>query len=210
MPNLYATAEELKARFGIGDNLEDTLVDSALDSASRAIDQHCQRIFYVTGSTTATFVAKDRYCLRPADTDVWVGDIVTVTSLKTDASGDGTFETTWAVTDYQLWPVNAASGPEARPYTEVRAVGAQTFPVPYAYSQQRVNRVQIVGTFGWPTAAPSAVREACLMLAAELFKLKDAPFGIAGMSEFGVVRIRENPKVATLLMPYQRYPVLVG
>jgi hypothetical protein len=209
MPNLYATAEELKARFGIGDNFEDTLVESALDSASRAIDQHCQRIFYTTASTTATFAATDRYRLKLADTDVWVGDIVTATSLKTDASGDGTFETTWAATDYQLWPVNAASGPEARPYSEVRAIAARLFPVPYSRSQ-RADRVQIVGTFGWPTAPPSAVKEACLMLASELFKLKDAPFGIAGMSEFGVVRIRENPKVASLLMPYQRFSVLVG
>jgi hypothetical protein len=209
VPNLYATAEELKARFGLPDNLEDTLIESALDAESREIDQHCQRIFYITGSTTATFVAKDRYRLKPADTDVWVGDIVTITSLKTDAAGDGTFETTWTASDYQLWPVNAANGPEARPYTELRAVGAQTFPVPYSRSQ-RLNRVQITGTFGWPTQVPSAVRDACLILAAESFKLKDAPFGVAGFGEFGVVRVRDNPKAAKKLYPYVRDPVLVG
>jgi hypothetical protein len=210
VPNLYATAAELKARFGIPDSLEDTLVDSALDSVSRSIDRHCDRIFYITGSTTATFVATNPYCLTPADTDVWLGDIVTITSLKTDASGDGVFETTWAATDYQLWPVNAASRPEVEPYTEIRAVGTQTFPVPYAYSQQRINRVQIVGTFGWPVQTPPAVKEACLILAAESFKLKDAPFGVAGFGEFGAVRVRDNPLAAKKLGPYQRYPVLVA
>lgn len=209
MPNLYAEAADLKVRFGIPDSIDDTKINSALDSASRAIDQHCQRVFYSASAVTATFVPSDSYRLRLADTDVWRGDLVSVTTLATDATGDGVYETTWSASDYQLWPVNAAAGPEARPYTEVRAVGGQTFPIPYTRTQ-RLNRVQIAGTFGWPTAAPSAVTEACLMLAAELFKLKDAPFGIAGLSEFGVVRIRENPKVATMLAPYQRYPLLVA
>lgn len=209
MPNLYAEAADLKVRFTISDSIDDTKIDSALDSASRAIDQHCQRVFYSSTAVTATFVPSDPYCLLLAETDVWRGDLVTVTTLSTDATGDGVYETTWSASDYQLWPVNAAAGPEARPYTEVRAVGSQNFPMPYG--RTRTNRVQIVGTFGWPTAAPSAVTEACLMLAAELFKLKDAPFGIAGVSEFGgAIRIRENPKVARMLMPYVRYPVLVA
>lgn len=209
MPNLYADSGTLKSRFGISDTLDETHINGALEAASRAIDQHCQRVFYNTSAVTATFVADDRYCLRLADTDVWRGDLVSVTTLSTDASGDGTFETVWAASDYQLWPVNAAAGPEPRPYTEVRAVGSNTFPVAYSRTQ-RLNLVQIVGTFGWPTAVPLAVREACLMLAAELFKLKDAPFGIAGFGEFGSVRVRDNPKVAKMLMPYQRLPVLVA
>jgi hypothetical protein len=207
MPNLYATAEELKARFDIPDSLEDTLVDSALNAASRGIDLHCERVFYNTAGT-ASFIADDPYCLKPADTDVWVGDIVSITTLSTDATGDGVFETTWSASDFQLWPVNAAFGPEARPYTEVYAVGSKNFPMPSG--RTRPNRVQIAGTFGWPTAVPVTVKEACLMLSAELFKLKDAPFGIAGVSEFGVVRVRENPKVAKMLGDYERYPVLVA
>lgn len=208
MPELYADAPTLKARFSIPDMLDETHISNALDSASRAIDQHCQRVFYTT-ATTATFVPTDLYCLLLAETDVWVGDLVSVTSLSTDGSGDGTYETAWSESDYQLWPVNAAAGPEARPYTEIRAVGSKLFPVPYSRFQ-RANRVQITGTFGWPTAVPSAVKEACLMLAAELFKLKDAPFGVAGFSEFGAIRVRDNPKVAKMLMPYQRYAVLVA
>jgi hypothetical protein len=48
------------------------------------------------------------------------------------------------------------------------------------------------------------------MLAEETFKLKDAPFGVAGFGDFGVVRVRENPAVARLLAPYKRYPMLVA
>lgn len=207
MPNLYAEAADLKVRFGIGDSIDDTKVDKALNGASRGIDLHCQRVFYNTAGT-ATFISTDPYCLKPAKTDVWVGDIVSVTTLSTDATGDGTFETAWSASDFQLWPVNATFGPEARPYTEIRAVGSKNFPV--SYGRTRANRVQIAGTFGWPIAVPATVGEACLMLAAELFKMKDAPFGVAGFAEFGAVRIRENPKIATMLMPYQRYPLLVA
>lgn len=204
----YAEAAVLKKRFAISDTEDETLVYNALEGASRGIDKHCRRVFFTT-STTLTFVADDPYCLIPADTDVWAGDIISVTSLSTDDEGDGVFETAWAATDYQLWPVNAAMGPEVRPYTEVRAVGAKTFPLP-DLRNQRANRVQIVGTFGWPDAVPPAVREACLIVAGELFKMKDAPFGVAGFGDFGAVRVRENPIASKLLEDYRRDSVLVA
>jgi hypothetical protein len=48
--------------------------------------------------------------------------------------------------------------------------------------------VQITALWGWP-AVPSLVTEACYQLAEETFKLKDAPFGVAGVNDFGVLRI---------------------
>jgi hypothetical protein len=39
-------------------------------------------------------------------------------------------------------------------------------------------------------------------LAEELYKLKDAPYGVAGWSQYGAIRVRENPKVAELLADY--------
>ena len=46
---------------------------------------------------------------------VW-SELISVAALKTDPGGDGVYEITWASTDYQLRPVNASAGPEARPY----------------------------------------------------------------------------------------------
>lgn len=209
MPAPYASSADLKARFSIDDSVDDALITMALDGASRKIDQHCQRVFYNTAAVTATFVANNPYRLILADTDVWVGDAVSVTSLATDESGDGTFETSWAATDYQLWPPNAALGPEPRPYTEVRAVAGRIFPVPYE-RLRRADRVQIIGTFGWPTAVPVDVREACLVVAGELFKMKDAPFGVAGFGAFGAIRVRDNPLAVKLLEPYERDRVKVA
>jgi hypothetical protein len=53
------------------------------------------------------------------------------------------------------------------------------------------------------------VHEACLIAATEIFKLKDTPFGIGGYTDFGIMRVRDNPFVARMLAPYQRVPFLV-
>ena len=42
------------------------------------------------------------------------------------------------------------------------------------------------------------------------FKLKDAPFGVAGMAEWGVVRVRANPMAMAMIAPYRLHPVLVA
>jgi hypothetical protein len=47
------------------------------------------------------------------------------------------------------------------------------------------------------------VRQAALQTASEIYKLKDSPFGLAGTSEFGVMRIpRQNPYITKLLNQY--------
>lgn len=202
LSKLYCTVEELKSRLGIAstDTQDDFELRLAVDSVSRWIDQHCERHFW-RATQTRYFVPTSQYCLA-------IDDLVSLTTLKTDSSGDGTFETTWASSDYQLRPVNATAGAEAAPYTEIKAVSTQTFPVPYA-TLARSDRAEVVGVFGWP-AVPAAVKDAALMLAAETLKMKDAPFGVAGFGEFGAVRVRANPLVMARLAPYRKYGALVA
>lgn len=206
----YATLAELKARLGIGtaDTVDDTMLTDALNTASREIEQHTRRIYTPTSAGTArTFEACDSWELDFGD----FNDLTTITALATDVDGDGVFETTWASTDYQMQPVNPSGYPETRPYEGLRAVGTQTLPVPPRWGAVRRNLVQVTGTWGW-SATPAAVKEACLLLAAEGFKAKDSPFGVAGVADFGVVRIRDNALVQRKLAPYIRGtgPVLVG
>ena len=54
------------------------------------------------------------------------------------------------------------------------------------------------------------VRRASLMLAIDFFKLKDAPFGVAGFGDYGPMRVMENPTVAGMLRRYIRSRVKVG
>lgn len=206
---LYATVEALKSRIGISatDTVDDYELYEACFSASRAVEHACDRHFWrTTTGTVRTVEPNGPYLLKlPA-----FHDLVSVSALATDASGDGVFETTWTSSDYQLLPYAPDAAPETRPYTKIKAIGAQTFPLlPCVPSLSRDDRVQITGVWGWP-AVPKGVKQGALILAEELFKLKDAPFGIAGFGDLGVVRVRENPKVAALISRYQRYPVLVA
>ncbi|HEU4543468.1 MAG TPA: hypothetical protein VFR23_20215 [Jiangellaceae bacterium] len=206
LQKLYCSIEELKSRFGLAstDTVDDFEMKLAIESASREIDDHCDRHFW-RGTSTRTFVPDSAYCCSMPSHN----DIVSITTLKTDTDGDGVFETTWATTDYQLLPYNALTQhAEPRPYTSIKAIGSYTFPTSYS-TLARDDRVEIVGVFGWPQI-PSNVKQACLIIAAETLKLKDAPFGVAGFGEFGAVRVRDNPKAAKLLRPYEKYPVLVA
>lgn len=198
---LYATVAALKSRLGITDVVDDYELHAACFSASRALEQHCQRHFWRTATgTVRTFVPDDEYTVRlPAFCDV-----VSVSTLATDDSGDGTFETVWAAADYQLLPYNPVAAPEVKPYDEIRAVGALSFPGLTCGAQlDRKDRVQVTGVFGWPSV-PWSIKQAALILAQETYKAKDTFGGVAGFGEFGVVRLRENPMLSTYVDPYVR------
>jgi hypothetical protein len=177
------------------DKLEnDTALEAAINAASRFIDKFCGRRFYATTET--------RY-YEPTDwVTVYVGDLLTVTTLKADEDGDGTFETTWSTTDYNLQPYNAST--DGKPYTwiEISAGGVELFPATIKKG------VEIAGSFGYCATGsqPDDVKLACMIQASRLFKRKDAPFGVAGTSELGVMQMvpKLDPDVRLLLEPYRR------
>lgn len=193
----YCGLEELKDRLGITDNTDDSSAQMAIQAASSWINEYVGQHFYrVTESRT----------FRPYN--IWELDIdpvISVTALNVDTTGNGPFDEAWVQNvDYQLivahneYNVNAAG--VQRPYRKVQVLQAgKWFPFTWPYSH--LDRIQIIGTWGWP-AVPPGVAQACLVLAAQWFKEKDAPFGVAGVSDFGVVRIQSNPWVVEQLRPY--------
>lgn len=184
---LYCTRAEFKAAAGITDTTDDTIIDAVLEGTSRMIDRYCGRRFYVTDDD------ETRYFAPEYANELFSDDIVTITTLKTDADGDRTYETTWATTDYDLLPHNAA--PDGKPYTRITVApqGRYSFPT-------FRKGVQIVGTFGYP-AIPADVHTACVIQALRLFKRKDAPFGVVGSAEMGqlLVMSKLDPDVEMLL-----------
>src|SRR5258708_4826333 len=135
-----------------------------------------------------------------------VDDLVSVTSLKTDPSGDGTFPVTWVQgTNFELATgpdsYNPMASGEQKPYRTIHVIGGGTLFFPFVWPLYRADRIQIVGTFGWPKV-PWAVKQASLLLATDLFKLKDAPFGVQGFADFGVINVRTGSQVEFLLTPY--------
>lgn len=195
---LYGTVEALKSRLRITDSTRDYELHMACFAASRAVEQVCERTFYRSASGTArTFVTQDLWWLKLGP----FNDLVSVSALATDSSGDGVFETSWSSSEYQLLPVNPGSAPETRPYTRIKAVTSKTFPIFLNWVPARDDRVQITGVWGWP-AVPLAVKNATLMLAEEL--MKDTATSVSSAAEYGGGRIRvnQNPRIQSMLQPY--------
>lgn len=162
--NGYASLAEVKAELRIPsvDSPEDAAIETKIERASRAIDTWTGRRFYAA-TETRVYSARSLYCLSVPGMD-----LLSLSTLKTDEDGDRTYEVTWATTDYWLGPENAAV--EGVPYWQIdadRDHGRWTFPT-------TVRRgVQIVGSFGYSTTAPTNVREACVRLAVEAYRARD-------------------------------------
>jgi hypothetical protein len=189
--NGYATLVEAKARLDIVGDSQNATIEQMIEAASRQIDGWCGRSFFVeTATRTLTASYPDVLELDR--------DLLTVTSIATDADGSRTYATAWAAADYDL-----GDGP---PYGLIYTspVGAQAFPVGRG-------TVRVTGTWGYAAEVPHAIREACLLLVGRLFKRRDAPFGVAGSADHGQLLTLPgmDPDVKQLLMPYRRFG-LVG
>ena len=193
--NGYCTLAELKAALRVQDAIDDSLLELAIESASREIDGYCERQFYST-SATRVYAPTNVYTLN---TD----DIVSVTTLKTSADGV-TYNTTWTTSDYQLEPLNGVAGGLVMPYTRIRAVGNYLLPAWATGTMYALEAsVQIVGVFGW-SAIPTAIRQATVILAMRIFKRLDAPLGMIS-NDMGSMRVgRFDPDVEALVAPYRK------
>lgn len=193
----YTTLAEVKAILRITDSVDYTLLETSIEAASRLIDSHCERVF-TSGTATRVYAPMDSYMVE-------IDDLVSLTSLKTSSDADGTFDITWSATDYQLEPLNGLVGGKHSPYTHIRAVGDYLFPSvnwPNPYGEATV---QVTGVFGYATAVPADIKQACNLIAVRQFKRYDSPLGVAGFSDLGVVRVsRIDSDVEALLGPYRK------
>jgi uncharacterized phage protein (predicted DNA packaging) len=191
--NGYATLNQVKASLRIQDNLDDDLLELAIESASRQIDSHCERFFYSTSATRVYAPQDSYYC----ETD----DIVSITTLKTSSLADGQFDTTWAASDYEKLPLNGIAGGLVVPFNSLKAVGDYLFPLTTPVVEATV---QIQGVFGF-SAVPTAIKQATVILASRIFKRNDSPLGVAGFGDLGAIRVsRVDADVEALIQPYKK------
>lgn len=192
----YSTRAKLKRRMGIPDSstTQDSDCDDALDSASSAINKVTGRQFGQATELSARQFRMDKSGVDIADCfdlsgmliDGVAYDVASWTALPLDGMKDGV----------PGWPYERLENPWA------------THPIYLAYRNWPGLLVTITALWGWPEV-PADIEIACLMLAADTLKSKDAPFGVAGFGDY-VVRVRANPKVAELLAPYVRDPIKVA
>jgi hypothetical protein len=201
--NGYCSLADVKAAARITDTIDDTLLELSIESASREIDSYTERVFYQTGSegtpVVRVYVPQDLYVVQ---TD----DIISVSTLKSDSNGDGTFDTTFDVSDFQLEPLNGLAGGIETPFTRIRAVGTYLWPT---YEPRNVDAnqasVQVTGVFGFATV-PTAVRQACILSSLRAYKRYESPTGVLGFSDIGAVRVgtKLDPDVERLIQPYRK------
>jgi hypothetical protein len=201
----YIGLEEFKDRIGITDNADDSQAQIAIQTVCGWVNQYTAQHFNRI-TEARTYVPTNIYKIN-------LDPLVSVTSFAVDRDGDGVFEEPWTQnTDYQLrigptsYNLNATG--ILRPYRQATTIqSGKLFPFVYPFSHQ--DRVQVTGTWGW-FAVPAEVAQATFILAADLFKMKDAPFGVSGTSDFGMVRIQANPWLTELLRPYKNAKRTVG
>lgn len=184
----YADLSALSTRLGFGDSFDNDLLVGALAAAEASIDIWCRRTFTVpTATSTRTYLPMGQDCI--------VDDIATTTSLVITDNGAAVSND-----DLVLDPPNGV-GPDGRegwPYWRIRRADGSSWA-----TDGNKRTVSVTAKFGW-AAVPVAVREATLVLASDLFHAKDTRLGVAGFGDMGVIRIRENGLLQSLLANYMR------
>lgn len=194
--NGYTDLASVKAALRVDDNIDDALIERAIEAASRRIDDETGRRFYLDANPSARVYAPKSPSL------VIVDDIATTTGLvvKTDTAGDGTYATTLTLgVDYQLEPLNTLA--DGEPVVTIR-----TFTDMPMHHRGRAT-VQVTARWGWPSV-PHTIREACVLLASRHFKRLDSPLGVAGFGDMGAIMVRRlDPDVAALILAKKRMTV---
>jgi hypothetical protein len=187
----YASLTDVKNALRITDAMDDSLLETAIESASRMIDGFTARTFYNAGTAVRDFAATDSINLI-------IDDAISVSEVKATDEKGGSY-TIFAPDDYQLEPVNSRSDGLYFPFTGIRAVNTYAWPV---VDEQAL--VRVTGVWGW-AQIPTAIKQATIIQSSRLFKRLDSPLGVLGMGDMGQIRVSRylDPDVEQLAMPYR-------
>jgi len=86
----YASIADIKGVLGITSTTDDVMLRKICESASKSIDNYTNRTFIAYTGTKYFNGARE----------LWIPDLLSITTLKTDDNDDATYENTWATTDY--------------------------------------------------------------------------------------------------------------
>ena len=197
--NGYTTLNEFKAYLFPSANYgsaEDAQMEGAIEAASRIIDNFTNRRFFLDASVS------ERVYYSDTPIRCTVDDFSTTTGLiiKVDTGDNGTFDQTWASTEYILEPLNATvGGVTGQPYNTIIATIPKLFPV-----TGRRPRIEVTAKWGW-AAIPHSIEQACLIQASRLYRRAQTPEGFAAGEGFGAIRVSTliDPDVKMLISPFR-------
>lgn len=196
--NGYCTLADVKAALRLTDDVDDGLIEKAIESASRRIDGYCGRFFYKTASTPINIYPINDYLLRMPE-DLANGTV----TIKIDTLGNGTYATTLTQNvDYILEPTDAFL--RGYPYVHARMVGGNTFPLEVTPS---FPTCQVTGFWGW-NATPADVSQAAVLLSMRQFARLNAALGVVGFADMAITVRAVDPDVRDLLNQYVVFGVV--
>lgn len=197
----YITKEELRDYLQIQEDITgfDQKLTDACASASREVEQFTGRQFNKADAASARMFAIDRRNKVSVD-DFWTDDGLVV------EQGDGR---NWEPVDdssFILAPYDAIVDGVPWPYYRLEFIGYGLV----RSTRQTPRFLRVTAKWGWPTV-PATVKQAAFQIAAQTYRLADAPLGVTGNTQYGgVVRVQDLPVVATKLCRYKSDPILVG
>ena len=178
------------------DSVDDTVLNALMSTASRQVDQYCDRYFGQLG--TSEDPQERLYRVRNRGI-VWTEDIVEVTDIAVDYTGYAETFSSLGAGAVIPSPVNSAELAEPKPYTYLLSKPSTVLPPMPGW-------IKVSGIFGWPEV-PKAVKDATLLQTIRLFKSRDVPLGLVGGADsLGVLRLPGglHPDARMLLEPYKR------
>jgi|GEM_PF-606731 len=199
----YCTAAEIKAAMPDGNwgTSYDTLLATLAEQASRMIDQYLRRkpgAFAISRDTVRYFDGNGKQRLS-------TGELAAApTSVQVAETGDLNTLTTWAATDYILYPLNAAD--DGKPYTHAvidTLYGSKAVWCAYPKA------VRITGKFGYATSTPGTINRAAIIQAVRWFKRGQNAYADTGaIVELGQLTHTKklDPEVELILAPFKLGP----
>jgi hypothetical protein len=202
--NGYATLTQIKNYLSISDSTDNDLLEDLVESSSRSIDRIANRRFYADADASA------RKYRAYSDIFIYTDDISSTSGLivKIDEGGNGTYSKTLTLdTDYILDPLTASA--LGRPFTQLTMVSnTESWPIFPGITQNGLRPgVEVTAKWGWPSV-PDDITTACLILTADLYKRKDAPGGVLGLGDLGVIRMSPVGRdVSNMVRAYQKIAI---
>lgn len=156
----YCTPAKYRAVIRRTDPAKDEDIQDDIEAISRLVDKELNRSFALDETPTIRYFrtkyagrvdaeAENPWRALRGEYDLDIIDIADATGIeiKVDINRDQTFSETLEASQYQLYPRNALTGPEPRPYTQVHRLDSVWLPD---------TEVSIEAIFGWPSV-PKAI-----------------------------------------------------
>lgn len=190
----YCSLAQLKTYVGATDNDDDALLTDCITRAEAVIDRATKRTFEASADSTRTFDAQQDVAGRTLYLDA---DLCAITSIT---NGDGA-----AITALQV-----VSEPRNHAPYYALTLKAST-GLAWTYETDPEDAISVTGRWAYSTTPPADIEQACVRLAAWLYRQKDSSSDLdrpmVSMDGATLLPAQIPADVQRMLQPYVRVAI---